>query len=325
MSFNNDVMLYLKFDNALLLDEVSGEFNSQIVLGESPLIEEGRIDNALRLSPKYYIETTQAIQPTSALTVAFWLKPVNPGFGIDGGTVADNRMPLFGKSDFSIGASEITATNHSFSLSEINDDDENNRLEVVLSGSSGDFVAVSEPYKTGQWHFFWISFDGTSSSLKIFIDGYDSGISESGDVPSSLSSSTSRFWINRLTSGKRSLVLKNTGLLDDLVLISSYKGLTDDVVKAMNLGILHIIDSDFEDTREISFGSMSNDPPTISSHAISTPLGTVSGNSKGDISHGFKPVWETDYILTLPGVDEDLIERNPEAVSSTKPESVIRI
>jgi hypothetical protein len=307
MAFSPDTSLLASFDQEWPIDAINGAFN---ISGNFTTVP-GRFGNAVALNgASFDISALDSL--SSSFTLGFWLKPLNLGVVTNPNTNATQplKMALFTKSSPSYSAitKQTTLSSEKFSVWEETQADGTNVLKIRVSGATS-AILTSSPYSAGTFHHFWIVYNGNNdeelplpfpfpigySYLAMFIDGEaDTGAVLTGDVPSSLNSSTSHFYINNSIDGYAFETIRNFGFLDDLVIFSTSRILKTDLFRALDLGISYITDMDLIDDDEATFGTIFNDTSTIQINSICGNRGSVYvGRSDGQLLKGSRVLWES--------------------------------
>jgi len=165
MGLISSAKLLLRFTNTSLYEEVSNSTMSAVGDSSFPQILSG---GGYDMSQTQYLLGDGAghggydIGVSTAMTLGFWLYPVNPGLAINPATgeAASISMPLMDFNDIGVDDTPIIR------LTENTTSDGENNLTISLNG--GEYEASTEDYAPSKWHHFWIVFDG--ASLYVYVD-----------------------------------------------------------------------------------------------------------------------------------------------------------
>lgn len=333
MSYRTETALHISFKDSPLVDLASGTsmtawkgpLGSSVVTVPPTLIEEFGI-HGLQLEDDVWHSSGIDLGITDVFSIGFWLKPINRGN-------PDPDHPQYSSGETLIAglmsqatenysSNEITLDNLVFDISEEFLSNGNNRLQIKIPGA----VLTSSSYSTGEYHYFWIAYRGSTNTLVMSIDLVpDVGASITGSVPSSFSPSTAEFAINKLTSGSDSRTVRNVGVLGDLVILNQF--LWDNrLVQMASRSAMNVASNEEYGWIGTSAGSMVSDPgnPTMASISDSRS-GILVGSNNGHLYSAERQIWQVRRNFTknedLQGFD--IFPSAPEGITSTSEGLVI--
>lgn len=308
MAFNSATKFVTKFDNSLL-EEFSGEFLS---------INGDDTDIVYLDSNGYQMKQNQTLTKSACLlkagkkiSIGFWLFPINPG------KVVNNSNSELEDVDISV-----------LDLSEgILDPYEESwiqgdpaiivRERVTTGGNSlvidmidpGDnvFTSVTTSYEYGKWHYFWITFYG-DNFFKVFIDGKESTLSQTGLLPSTIDADEVEVSINRFIQSSGN-VTNNYGYIDDVVILNTYINDIFQIQKIINTGIDFLLGEESQDVEEVDFALLYDDPTAIRLTAVVDDGSFIyASRTDGKILQGSPLLWDTRLVFSNPEEENVLLK-----------------
>jgi len=238
---------------------------------------------------------------SNAFTLGFWLYPVNPGLvpHEDTGDPFSVTMPLLNFNDTSSANVSI------IKLTETTTSDGYNYLTVLFNNEV--YSGSSEDYAPGMWHYFWITYNG--SALYIYIDGKLQILQRvSGSLPATINGSSLDLYINHSLDGYAYNVAKNYGYISDIFVLNVTDRNEADIQRAINDGIIYVVNDTYTDTYIEKFSIYFNNPDTIT---VTTSIDDMSyvylGRNDGKILRGSPLLWENRRIFSDPN-EEDVLD-----------------
>lgn len=288
----NDLKLLLRFNSDSLFEEVSQTNMTKIGTSSISVLPDGGgyvMQNDQYLFGDGILSNGYFLEIDNAITIGFLLLPVDPGIAVNPTTnlTSSIEMPLltfYGKD--SDNAPFITITEHS---------SESGKNSLKFSFYDGSYSAFSEEYSTLDWHFFWITFNG--SSLIIYIDGKKQILQIAQIDPSinqdSFEASVLDLYINHRVDGYAWNVAKNYGIINDIFVFNTTKDNILDVQRTINDGTEFIVDDFFTSTFIEKYSIYYNDPETISITSLIDDMSYIFvGRNDGKILRGSPLLWE---------------------------------
>ena len=157
-------------------------------------------------------------------------------------------------------------------------------------------IFSSEEYTTGEFHYFWFSYNGVGQVAKLFIDGKESQLTmeQGSEVPVELSHyPTTPFHINLSGIGNASLLRGNSGLIDEVIVMSQSYFDEDTIGRHINLGSEFAINGALLTRNEVSAGFAFDDPTALSLNAVySNGKNIYMGRSDGKLFRGDRLLWQ---------------------------------
>lgn len=297
MAYTSDTIFHVTCDAEPLANAVSGNFFTSY--GDIPIIEDSVFDGGWKMDDTVYADSTDSIAPTNRFTIGFWLKSVNPGVATNLSNVAvPLKMPVLSKATFTAGTT-VTSSSYTFIVWEETQTDGTNKLKVKIKGlrsaATAERTLTSSSYVVGIFHHFWIAYDGTTDLLNLYIDTIqDAGATQSGTMPTTLSSNPSKLAINDNVPGERYEIARNQGTIDDIIIFNTTKTTGSTIAKAANNGALFVAEANYINAEEIDQAVVFDDPGTAQ-------ITSVHGNrsmlyvarSDGKLLRGTKLLWES--------------------------------
>lgn len=283
---------YIPFDDNTLIDEVSATLPT--VTGNTPAVVPAVFNDGWQMDGSTYASYSPSISITNGLTIGFWLSPVNLGMVTNPNTFATESllMPVLSRSNFSFGGGIESATSEQFIIYEQTQSDGQNIMTVQLKGGTTATIS-SNPYTAGEFHYFWIVYNGTGPSCNIYIDLQDQTAGTSGTVPSTLSATAAPFAINLSVPGNGYAITRNQGIIDDLVLFNSAQANTV-MNRAVKLGGNYVNDSTLSSADEISQVLVFDDSSTLTVISVASNNGSIYiAGSDGNILRGIRAMWQS--------------------------------
>jgi len=308
----SDLKLLLRFKTSSLYEEVSN--TTMRALGDNTFPQMVTGGGYVMANNQYLIGDGGAYagydtSVSDAMTLGFWLYPVNPGMAMNivTGDAMSISMPIMDFND--IGSNDSSV----FRLTENTTVDGENNLTVSFNDNA--YYASSEDYSPSMWHYFWIVYDG--SSLLIYVDGKLNTLQgESGSLPVSLSGSVLDLYINHELGGYASNVAKNYGYISDIFMMNVINTSETDMQRVINDGIEYLVD-DFYTSLYIDKSSIYfNDPDTITvTSSIDDMSYVYLGRNDGKILRGSPLFWETRRTFANDG-EKNLLGLSSEDIIS---------
>ncbi len=299
----NYYKFFFKFEDLPLIDEINDTEMIFTQGADKVFLTEGAFGKGLRLKPlsigRFFVPLPSTLD---SFSLGFWLNPINvkPSVEVSTGQIKYYKMALFDKSNFFLDSSQnvsVITDESSFAVYEECLEDNMNKLYVLLQGVSDKIIVSSSPYVAGTMHYFWISYSGYLSSLKIFIDGLEvTTNNELGtDIPSSLNNDNSvPFHVNNSAVGYNALIRGNFGLLDELIFTTEYVIDSNILSKHINFGSEYSVYKNLVGLSEISQSFVYDDPTTIDIKAVaSNGKNIYAGKSDGNLYKGDRLMWQS--------------------------------
>ena len=291
----NDLRFLMRFNTSSLYEEVSQTYMSLLGGEASPQIISGggyAMQNTQYLVGEGIGFSGYSLNIDDAMTLGFWLYPVNPGMATDAttGNAVGITMPLIDFND--IGSGDISIIN----LTETTTIDEKNYLTVSFNGEA--YSASSETYASGRWHFFWIVYH--AGTLEIYVDGSQHILQDvTGSIPGTLNASNLDVYINHSLNGYAYNIAKNYGYISDIFVFNTISRNVSYIQRAINDGIEYIVDDTFTDTYIEKASIFSDDPTTITvTSAVDDMSYVYLGRNDGKILRGTPLLWESRKIYS---------------------------
>lgn len=289
--------LLLRFKNSSLFEEVSQTYMSSLDSAASPQILDGGgyvMSNDGYLLGEGVSAAGYPLDINNVFTLGFWLYPVNPGMASNPGTGEPTSvtMPLLNFNE--IGSGDISI----IKLTESTTSSGTNYLTVSFNDDS--YYASSENYSHGTWHHFWIVYNNTN--LFIYVDGTLQALQGvNGSLPSNLNGSYLDLYINHSLTGYAYNVAKNYGYILDIFVINADNRSEVDMQRAINDGIIYILDDTFTSSYKEKFSIYFDNPDTIT---VTTSIDDMSyiyiGRNDGKILRGSPLLWENRRMFSDP-------------------------
>ena len=311
MSYLTSVKIFSKFENSLILDEISG--SPLTYTGTTPVISAGHTGNALQMATGTSLHCSNSLGITNAFTIGFWLRPTYPGLAVSTApAITPLKQALITEANFSYnsGTQVTTASPATFMIWETCTVSGAKTLTVNVNGTSLSATAVSGTYLPNVWHYFWIVYDGTVPRLRIYVDGTLSATVSGGSVPSTLIASSAQFAINDQVIGNGYEVTRNTGLLDEVFVMNTALDDTTSISRAANLGAEYVLDSSLTAYTETYGGAVMNDPQTIQvAGAASDNTDIYLGRSDGKLLRGYRALWQSRRTWASPNETQLVVDQ----------------
>ena len=323
-----NVLYHFPFDTEPFIDSVHGSILNKT--GTTPEVTDGVFDGAWQMAENCWISSPDSFSVPNGFSIGFWLKSVNPGVvtvPVTNATVS-LKMPLFSKATFTeMAQQEEQQQQQSFSLfisppsyqssqySTVNNAVGNviiaweetqtsgkNVMKVALRGKRNNVVTIStittSEYKVGTFNHFWITWDKSAvpnPTLRVYINTIeDTGLTRVGNVPDTLLVSSAPFSLNRSVVGPLYQIARNTGVLDDFVVLSVANNSSATIAKVANKGALYVANENYADIEEIDQAALFDDPGTSQVTSLHPSNGKVYvARSDGELLRGTKLVWES--------------------------------
>jgi len=288
-----NTLFFLNCDSSPLYDEQNNNF--AITTNGTESLVDAVFDKGLALT-NFDNAFTLSTNPTSAFTLSFWLKSTNPGLSTDEDSL---NIAILGKCDFSVGVTATTMANtSSFCVYEETLENDYNQLVVALmSGSNSISFHRSEPYKVGIFHHFWIAYS-SAQLLNIFVDGVSNTITSSAPIPVALGNNTFTLKINKNVIGNNSKNLKNEGIIDDIFILNYYNVDAEDIARTIKYGGLYVCDDLYNSYEEAYQGFLFDDAGSKEITGIVNSNNNIFvSKNDGTLLLGHKKIWENRIIF----------------------------
>jgi len=302
MSYISDLKLLIKFRNVSLYEEVST--TTLFTRGDSfgPTILPGggyAMSNTQYLIGEGPGTKGYATDISNAMTIGFWLNPVNPGMATNPSTGAADAITMPVINFNNVGSYDVPIVD----IREETTVDGENKL--VVSFNDGDYVAKSEAYTPELWHYFWIVYDEVS--LSIHVDGKPHALDESGALPATIDGASLDLYINHSLEGYAYNVAKNYGYISDIFVMNVANTSEVDIQRVINDGIDYLVDDIYSSWYIEKSSIYFNDPDTIKVTSSVDDMSYVYiGRNDGKILRGSPLLWETRRTLANNG-ESDLL------------------
>lgn len=235
---------------------------------------------------------------SNAMTFGFWLYPTNIGMATNPGTGAATSITLPLIDIVSGGNSIIRITEHTTA-------NDTNYMKFTLNDTA--YVAQTPEYTESYWHHFWIVYDGSGSSVTIYIDGVSASLTESGSIPATISGSTVDMYVNHSLSGYAYNVAKNKGYLDDFFLFNTANTTASDIQRTINMGIEYVGNDVYTGSNKDSYSIYFDDPTTITINSAIDDMSYIYlARNDGKILRGSPRFWECRKVYSNPSEEAAL-------------------
>jgi hypothetical protein len=290
--FRTDLKLLLKFNSTSIYEEVSSSYLT--VYGSNLMPEILSNGNGYVMKEDQYLfggglsGEGFSLDVSNEFSMSIWVYPVCPGLAVNPttGSAESITMPLVSI----INDSDILV----FKLEEHTQDNNKNVLKVSLGNN---YSATTDKYSAGQWHHFWVTYDG--SSLTVYLDGKITALNENGSIPASIDAATCSFYINNSVGGYGYNIAKNTGYIDDLFLLNTFNEEEPDIQKVINMGVDYFVDDIIDGIKKDGFSIFFNDPSTITiTSAVDDMSYIYLGRNDGKIMRGSPLMWEVRRVFS---------------------------
>jgi hypothetical protein len=289
--YTANALIHLTCDSSPLINAVTGTLST--VTGPGFTTAAGIIDGAIQLNDQTYATIAGVTNPTAAMTISFWLKPsfrgvvTSPNFATQG-----LREPLFSKatSTYTSGTTNTAFTSGSttYALYEESRVDGDKSLKIVI----GSATIATPAYTAGEFHHFWITY--SSGTVRCWIDLVEQTLTVSGSIPVSLPASSANFAINKDAPGQSYRVARNTGVLDDVLVLKTANVLESDIAEAANKGALWVADATLAASDEVSQAIIFNDISTVKINGVFANRGSLYvARSDGKLLAGRRLLWQS--------------------------------
>lgn len=300
--YGSSTKFFFKFESSPIQDNVTGR-KALVISPDSanrPFLEPGAFGQALRMRPQSVVQYNVSMPDSlKEFSLGFWLQPVHVSPSVNSVTGELNyyRLALIDKASFIESGEEMAAeeTDQSFVIYEECRDNGKNTLTIQLRGTDNNkYEFVSEEYSTGEFHYFWITFNGTASIFSIYIDGKKARLDTTDSVPEEILVNMSvPFHINKSAFGYRGLLRGNFGLLDELIFQTEYAEDGNILSRHINYGSENVVNDELL-YREETFQVFAYDDPTTVDIKTVCSNGTniYAGRSDGKLFKGDRTMWE---------------------------------
>ena len=305
--YGSSAKFFFKFESSPIVDNITGRRASVIADSSAgrPYLEDGAFGKALRLRPESVVQYNTSM-PTSLeeFSLGFWLMPVSvkPAVSSLSNDMVYYRLALLDKCTFERnGSDEVVAVDddQSFVFYEECQENNNNKLLFQFIDEDGDkYDFETETYSVGEFHHFWITYNGPGSICSVYIDGKKTRLNDSEDsdiaVPVSIPVNLSiPFHINKSALGSAGLVRGNFGLIDEVLFTTECVQDGDIIARHINYGSEYAINSELSHREEVHQAFAYDDPTTIDIKSIcSNGEHVYAGRSDGRLLRGDRTMWQ---------------------------------
>jgi len=256
-------------------------------------------DNGYQMKQNQYLFLQDAnLSISNAATISFWLFPKNLGRAKDPVTldILPMRMPLLQIGPGLTNSSdEYAPTSTSLLIYEETLTGNQNRLVIILySGGVQVYIAKSSAYDADIWHHLLCKYNGSTQTLTLFLDGLTVSLNSTGTVPATINGTTVGVWINRQSFNASYDVLRNTGIIDDLVILNSDLSDILEIQKIINLSPDFAVDVSYSDLEEVDFDILFEDPTAVKITDISDDRSYFyASRTDGRLLQGSPLLWQS--------------------------------
>lgn len=299
--YGSSVKFFFKFESLPIVDNVTGR-RAVIDVSSSagrPFLEDGAFGQALRMRPQSVIQYNTTMPSSLAeFSLGFWLKSVNiePSVNVSTGDLNYYRLALLDKSTFEADGDDIISVeeDETFVLYEECLSDSKNRLRIHLRDTdSNEYEFVTQEYSTGEFHHFWITYNGSGGIFSVYIDGKLAEFSVDDTVPAELQVNMSvPFHLNKSSLGYGGLLRGNFGLIDELVFQTDFIQSGEILARHINYGSEYALDNSLLYREETNQAFAYDDPTTIDIVSVcSNGTNVYAGRTDGKLLKGDRTMW----------------------------------
>ncbi len=290
MDYLSSAKFLLKFNNTSLIDEIDSTQMS--VSGPSSI-------NLLINDRGMQMQRTQVLSASAVslgvsnrMTIAFWLLSNNPGMAQDPLTENIENMNI-SLLDFDVSGTNVVV------LDEQTQFNGTNKLRINIGSG---YEALSVEYSIDTWHHFWLTWDGTSLEVKLYLDGKLSTLSTSDTPPASIGASSVDLSLNRLANGDDYNYISSTASIDDFAVLNVEMDDVDIIQKAINRNIDDALIEPTTCPDEFDYNIIFNDPSAIQTTGIySDGIYLYASRSNGQLLQGKNLFWESRRDFSIGG------------------------
>ena len=248
-------------------------------------------------------------------SVGFWLNSVSLSDKIIGENIYSAVMPLVSIGQATLLEGEYDLRAGLFCISEKCVFKNFNQLVFTILGSSGSkHEYESELYEAGIFNHFLLSVNSETKVIELYINGVESILTATvnGEVPVILGTpGSSDFLINHSIVGDQNNFERNSGLIDDLFVISQAVTENYKISKIISDGFASYIKetsgniSEYIFEAKISFSQKTNITPPVTA-VDSTTGDIIAGTQDGLVLKGDSGYWNKKYVLSRSSDLNDL-------------------
>ena len=325
------IKMLMDFNDTTLYDPVSGKFFIASNSGEDTSINISSLGYQMNQEQSLICRDVPVLIDSSGFSFGFWLYPINPGQVLSSsGDLETLRKPVIIFSDTSTDFSKVV-----LSVYENTNNDGTNNIELKItsfdpSGSaSTEYVAYSDSsYTELVSHHFFFNISVEKSEIQIIIDGEESLLTISGDLPSDFTYETLDVAINKIAETEYAYNLSNnSGYIDDIGFFNLQFDIESVLLKLINEGLEEFADLDLRNKEDFLQGSLFDDPTTLKINAMIDDMSYVYlARNDGKILFGSPLLWGSRRLFSdtreLALLDDILITEEGEGVSPEPAEIV---
>lgn len=292
----------VKFEGLPIRDEISGS-NCIIRGNTNPAFSDGVSGRALRMRPTSGVDVPVYFNSRSRFSLGFWLRSIwlPPVLSLESNQLNYYRIPIINSSNISLNlTTSIYEASTGFCIFEESIENGKNQLYIFLDGQSGPVLLRSnKEYSTGDFHHFYIAYDGASSNLILYIDGkrVETTMVIGSQIPQliSIDNLTPRtLRINDSAPGFSGLIRNNFGTIDELYFCNKYQGDSELVARHINFGSEFVAFSDLFNQDQVTMMFGFNDPSSLDLQAVfSNGTNVYAGRSDGRLFKGDRLLWQS--------------------------------
>lgn len=281
----DNVKLFSSFSLGLK-EEVSGE--TFMFSGEEPFAQD-----FLNLSPStFLVKNNIEFQITDQFSLGFETFSKNEGRIKVGTSTVPVKISVLdfgvgsGVDDFSMSRNGLVVTEESGL------NPQKNRMRFYLYNSLGSLVgeALSSEYNVEQNNHFWLTYNGTTSTVKLYINGVLDSLTLTGSIPSSLSLPLGSFCINRYALNDNQLI-KSKAKIKNILLTNNFIDSDSEIAEIVNNPSFYIQNED--NSKDLDFLIIFDD---LSNSGVVSVIEEGSEwivcRKDGSITKGSKLLWE---------------------------------
>ncbi len=293
--FIDSLKLLLKFNNSSLTESVSQQLMQTVGSDTEVEVLPGGFGYQMKQNQYLEIENLSngkfQLDVGSDMTIGFWLNPVNHGFVSNPSTdeAEDIQMPIIDL---------LKNGDNVISIQETSREDGDNHLSININDD--EYIASTQSYEEGIWHYFWIVYRG--SDINIYIDGSLQTLQNiSGTLPASIDISFFELFINNNINGFAYNKTYNAGVIDDLAIFNRSNFSIGDLQRIINNSIEHVADTDFNSFIIFDYGIIFDDPTTIRVNSMIDDMSYIYlARNDGRILRGSPLLWEVRRVFSNP-------------------------
>lgn len=297
-----------RFSTTSLYDEGSSSFWTPIGGGGTPTLLANGMGYVMQ-QDQYLIQESIGLDIYSNMALSFWLYPVHPGVVLDENNNTVKSLNLTLMHFVNDNATDEYGGLPIFRLYETTSEDGTNSMHIAIANYDGiEYEASTASYAPGQWHYFWISYNGLVGNLSTIIDGVTRPLaSESGVLPTRLDADSVTFYINRQTEFGQDDWANNYGYLDNLMVLNGSFASESYVERIISMGINYFIDQSLLSIEHNDFGVFMDDPTAIKTTAMVQDGSSVySSRSDGKVIKGSPVLWDMRRNFSEPNEGQNI-------------------